>query len=132
MYLINKKSYLYVSGHCVFFRTNIINEGNRENGMVKCNKKRCHICNFIRQGKKFKSNVTGRTYYVNHVFDCVRSEGVVYLITCKKCGLRYVGNTVTSFRLRFNNHKSSMMRYGKGQRGLAGQFLIIPHNKPRP
>ena len=51
------------------------------------------------------------------------SDGVVYLITCKKCGLQYVGNTVTSFRLRFNNHKSSMMRYGKGQRGMGGQRL---------
>ena len=45
------------------------------------------------------------------------------LITCKKCGLQYVGNTVTSFRLRFNNHKSSMMRYGKEQRGMGGQKL---------
>ena len=101
-------------------RSKLRREGNRENGMVKCNKKRCQVCNFIRQGNKFKSNVTGRTYYVNHVFDC-DSEGVVYLITCKKCGLQYVGNTVTSFRLRFNNHKSSMMRYGKEQRGMGGQ-----------
>ena len=76
----------------------------------------------LSQGNKFKSNVTVRTYYVNHVFDC-DLEGVVYLITCKKCGLQYVGNTVMSFRLRFNNHKSSMMRYGKGQRGMGGQKL---------
>ena len=41
----------------------------------------------------------------------------MYLRTCKKCGLQYVGNTVTSFRLRFNNHKSAMMRIGKGQNG---------------
>ena len=40
----------------------------------------------------------------------------MYLITCKKCGLQYVGNTVRSFRLRFNNHKRVMRRYGKGQR----------------
>ena len=105
-------------------RSKLRREGNRENGMVKCNKKRCQVCNFIRQGDKFRSSVTGKTYYVNHVFDC-DSEGVrpIYLITCKKCGLQYVGNTVTTFRLRFNNHKSSMMRYGKGQRGMGGQKL---------
>ena len=91
-------------------RSKLCREGNQENGMVKCNKKRCQVCNFIRQGDKFRSSVTGRTYYVNHVFDC-DSEEVIYLITCKKCGLQYVGNSVTSFRLRFNNHKSSMMRY---------------------
>ena len=90
--------------------------------MVKCNKKRCQVCNFMRQEDKFRSSVAGKTYYVNHVFDC-DSEGVIYLITCKKCGLQYVGNTVTSFRLRFNNHKSSMMRYGKGKRGICGQKL---------
>ena len=91
-------------------RSKLRREGNRENGMVKCNKKRCQVCNFIRQGDKFRSSVTGKTYYVNHVFDC-DSEGVrpIYLITCKKCGLQYVGNTVTTFRLRSNNHKSSMM-----------------------
>ena len=76
----------------------------------------------MRQEDKFRSSVAGKTYYVNHVFDC-DSEGVIYLITCKKCGLQYVGNTVTSFRLRFNNHKSSMMRYGKGKRGICGQKL---------
>ena len=49
-------------------RSKLCREGNRENGMVKCNRKRCQVCNFIRQGNKFRSNVTGRTYYVNHVF----------------------------------------------------------------
>ena len=81
----------------------------------------------IRKGVKFvilldRGINTGRTYYVNDVFDC-DSEGVVYLITCKKCGLQYVGNTVTPFRLRFNNHTSSVMRYGRGQRGICGQKL---------
>ena len=81
------------------------------------------VCNFIRQGNKFESGVTGRSYYINHVFDC--DSGVVYLIACKKCGLQYVGNTVTPFRLRFNNHKSSMMRYGRGQRVMGGQKLYV-------
>ena len=42
-------------------RSKLRREGNRENGMVKCNKKRCQVCNFIRQENKFKSNVTSRT-----------------------------------------------------------------------
>ena len=40
-------------------------------------------CAILSHGNKFKSNVTGRTYYVDYVFDC-DLEGVVYLITCKK------------------------------------------------
>ena len=55
-------------------RSKLCREGNGKNGMVKY-KKGCQVCNFIRQGDKFRSSVTGRIYYVNHVFDC-DSEGV--------------------------------------------------------
>ena len=53
----------------------------------------------------------------------IDSSGVIYLIECKKCLKLYVGSTITSFRKRFNNHKSSLVRYGKGQRGIAGEHL---------
>ena len=46
-------------------------------------------------------------YTINHRLDC-NSRNVVYLISCKVCGLRYVGSTITKFRLRFNNHKSQL------------------------
>ena len=32
---------------------------------------------------------------------------VIYLISCKACGLEYVGLTVDRFRLRWNNYKCS-------------------------
>ena len=47
-------------------RSKLRGEGNRENGMVKCNKKRCQVCNFIRPGDKFKSSATRWTDDVNH------------------------------------------------------------------
>ena len=34
-----------------------------------------------------------------------------------------MGNTVTPFRKRFNNHKSSLNRFGKGQKGICGKHL---------
>ena len=36
---------------------------------------------------------------------------------------QYVGSTVTAFRKRFNNHKSSLIRYGKGQKEICGKHL---------
>ena len=48
---------------------------------------------------------------------------MIYFISSKKCRKNYVGSTVTSFRKRFNNHKSSMIRLGKGQRGIPGEHL---------
>ena len=71
-------------------------------GMSKCGKRRCQECNYIITGTEFTSTVTGGIYHINHAFNC-DSKGVVYLITCKYCNLQYVGNTVTQFRLRFNN-----------------------------
>ena len=35
----------------------------------------------------------------------------------------YVGYTITSFRVRFNNHKSSMRKFGNGNRGICGEHF---------
>ena len=35
----------------------------------------------------------------------------------------YVGSTTTSFRRRFDHHKSSVKRYGNGQRDIPGEQL---------
>ena len=61
-------------------------------------------------------------YYINYCFDC-NSAGVIYLLNCKRCSKIYVGSTGTSLRKRFNNHKNSLKRFGKGQRGIAGEHL---------
>ena len=31
---------------------------------------------------------------------------MIYLITCRKCGIQYVGSSTTNFRLSFHNHRS--------------------------
>ena len=48
---------------------------------------------------------------------------MIYLIKSKKCSKKYVGSTITSFRKPFNNHRSSINRYGRGQRGIPGEQL---------
>ena len=44
-------------------------------------------------------------------------------LTYKRCSKIYEGSTVTSFRKSFNDHKSSLKRFGKGQRGIAGEHF---------
>ena len=75
-------------------------------GMFCCGKARCKVWKFVETGFVFVGNVEKRSFYINHSFDC-DSQGVVYLITRKRCGKQYVGSTTTPFRLRFHNHKSS-------------------------
>ena len=67
-------------------------------------------------------DVEGSTYFINYSFDC-DSVGVIYVIKCKTCAKIYVGSTITSFRKRFNNHKSCLNRFGNGVRGIAGEHL---------
>ena len=89
-------------------------------GMKKCGKSRCKVCGFVEEVRDFEGHEN--KFKINYPFDC-DSEGVVYLISCTKCRKNYVGSTITSFRKRFNNHKSSLVRYGKGQRGISGEHL---------
>ena len=65
-------------------------------GSFKCNKPRCLVCANVTETKIFTSTVTGRTYKVNHNFDC-DENCLVYLLTCKQCSIQHVGQTVANF-----------------------------------
>lgn len=74
-------------------------------GCMPCNKPRCKICPQMTTTKRVAS--TASDYYVNIKgnFNC-DSANVVYLLECTNCKQQYIGETQTSFRLRFNNHRS--------------------------
>ena len=83
----------------------MVNEG----GCFKCDKNRCDLCkNFLLQASKFQSSATGRLYPIRQKVSC-SSKNVIYLATCCKCNLQYVGSTSTEFKIRFRNHKSNML-----------------------
>ena len=54
-------------------------------GSFKCNTPRCLVCVNITETSTFSSTVTGKTYKINHKFDC-DENCLVYLLTCKHCG----------------------------------------------
>ena len=57
-------------------------------GSFKCNKPRCLVCVNVTETNIFTSTVTGKTYKINHKFDC-DENCLVYLLTCKLCGIHY-------------------------------------------
>ena len=62
--------------------------------------------------------------------DC-NSDYVVYLLSCKSCGIQYVGSCTTKFRLRVNNYKSCNKRHltqAVPQAGLHDHFDLPGHN----
>ena len=46
---------------------------------------------------------------------------MIYLISCKKCGTQYVGETSQALRSRFNNHRNRLKR-------LCGLYLYQHFN----
>lgn len=77
--------------------------GNK--GMFKCNNIRCKACNYIIADKQFQSSYNKRKFNITHHINC-KSINIVYLITCKKCGKQYVGQTGRSLADRINDHLS--------------------------
>ena len=79
------------------------------------------------ENSHFKSSQDDRRYSINYNLNC-NSSNDVYITTCKKCTLQYVGCTITKFRLRFINHN---FRIGKqemlGRAEKVADELLYPH-----
>ena len=78
----------------------------REKSSSCCGKSRCKTCFNIKGRNTFQSFLIKMVYKINHHFHC-DSKCIVYLLSCKVCGLQYVGSTVDRFRLGWNNYKCS-------------------------
>ena len=88
------------------FRARFRSDSKEEvTGTSKCGINGCQICNFLRVGRTFRSKTNGKEFSINYNLNC-NSKNVVYIITCKICGIQYVGSTTSTFRFRFNNHRN--------------------------
>ena len=80
-----------------------------QNGCFSCKAKRGDLCkNYLKETSNFSSTKTGKIYPIRQTVSC-NSDKVIYLATCKKCTIQYVESTSTPFKVRFQNHKSSML-----------------------
>ena len=93
-------------------------------GMRISGRTRCQICRYVEERDIF--GLGNRMYDIYYAFES-DSEAVIYLIICRKCQKIYVGSTVTSSRKCFNNHRSSLNRYGPiwvGTKGYTRRAFI--------
>ena len=75
----------------------------------KCGSDRCKTCVHMIQGDSFISNTTNNKYNIVSPVDMdCGSKNVIYLITCAKCGIQYVGKTSQTLRCRVNNHRNRL------------------------
>jgi len=87
----------------------ILNELERESlpYVKKCNHPLCQCCTSIIESNCFQSTRTGHTFPIETNMNC-NSFNVIYLITCLKCKLQYVGETYRKLKDRLNDHKSNI------------------------
>ena len=74
----------------------------------------CQLCNNMKNTSTFKSKHSNDVYQIKKNFNC-NSKMVVYLIECRVCRKQYNGSTVTNFRARANNYKSTHHNFRKEQ-----------------
>ena len=63
----------------------------------------CVTCKLLNPCTSFTSTATGEKYNVTGSYTC-KSISVIYLITCKKCNIQYIGQTGNSLRERIYGH----------------------------
>jgi hypothetical protein len=75
-------------------------------GNFKCPKS-CTTCTYMDPQTHFRSTRTSKRYKIRGHQDC-ESSNVIYLITCERCGIQYVGETRNQLKTRINNHRADI------------------------
>ena len=90
---------------------NILAELHAENqalvSVTPCGSDKCKLCFNISPTSFFFSTVSKKRYEISEYMNC-NTRNVIYLVTCLKCKLQYVGETKRTLRERFNNHRSDI------------------------
>ena len=77
----------------------------RKPGSIRCPNVKCKACSYVVETSIFSSSHNDRTFKLHDKFSC-HSSNIVYLVTCKKCNMQYVGETGRSLRDRITDHVS--------------------------
>ena len=95
----------------------VLLQWDREDRSKQCEgaNRSCEVCNSVKDTTKFKKAESEETFDIlKGPLDC-NSNNVIYLFECKKCQFKFpfVSSTVTKFRFRFNNYKSTHRKFRK-------------------
>ena len=75
----------------------------------------CQLCSNMKNTSTFKGKHSNKVYKIKKKFNC-NSKVVVYLIEFRVCRKQYNNSTVTKFRARVKNYKSTHRNFWKKQK----------------
>jgi hypothetical protein len=70
-----------------------------------CNSIRCKTCELINESNNIESTCFNKKFFLNDTLDCL-SSNIIYVITCSKCKIQYVGESSNPLRMRMSGHRS--------------------------
>ena len=77
-------------------------EQRKIKGMNNCGKQ-CPVCPFVLSTKEVRINEE-ETWKINRKFNC-ETFNCIYMIECRKCDKKYIGQTGRQFKYRIADHK---------------------------
>ena len=93
-----------------------------------CNKnENCRYCPLLNTTGKFVCKTNGKTYTNKIQINC-HSSNIIYLITCRSCGIQYVGQTKNQLLTRFQSHYFDISH--NNDTTVARHFNKCPINNP--
>ena len=126
-YLLDRK-FLLVNKRAKNLRQTLVRTDNRPptipNGSGPCQKP-CTTCPFMKPSTTVICWTTKESIPIHGRFNC-QSKNVIYIISCKLCGLQYVGQTGNTFNERFRGHLADI-RYGNVIKPVSRHFTSNGH-----
>ena len=105
----------------------------RRSGFRRCGKPRCPMCPFtgeasggVRVIKEVVVNSSNTTLTLQHSMTC-QTTNCIYLLTCCKDGLQYVGETGRRIAKRFSEHRDSI--HQENTTKPVGQHYQLPGHR---
>ena len=97
----------------------------RNHKVTKCGSKGCRTCPHVVESSEFKSTATNKIYLIHHNMDCKTKE-IIYLVTCARCGIQYVGETGGCLQQRLWHYHQRI----DGTKYPSNPTLIQEHFRP--
>ena len=105
-------------------RASVITNAGCRSQTETCNKP-CIICPFMKKSTNVTSHVTNKHYRLKGYYKC-QTKSAVYLISCSKCSLQYVGQTGNTINERIHRHLTDI-RVGNDFKPVSRHFMSNNH-----
>ena len=102
-----------------------VTPASTQDGCFRCHSNRCRSCRYVNESNTIASFTNGNSFSIRGHINC-RTPHVVYVISCLRCHLQYVGETSRPLADRLRDHLSCIRTRKNSAIGL--HFNLPQHS----